>query len=75
MRGKEEEEGRMVVYLFCFVFCFCLSFLVIVVCFVEAVDFVEEGAGFIRRGVVVGGGFRPLRALRTLRPAGCLEFG
>jgi len=23
----------------------------------------------------VGGGFRPLRALRTLRPAGCLEFG
>ena len=24
---------------------------------------------------IVGGGFRPLRALRTLRPAGCLEFG
>jgi len=23
----------------------------------------------------VGGGFRPLRAPRTLRPAGCLEFG
>ena len=28
-----------------------------------------RGASFIRRGVVVGGGFR------TLRLAGCLEFG
>jgi len=39
------------------------------------VEFDGHGAGFIGRGVVVGGGFRSLCVLRTLRPAGCLEFG
>ena len=43
--------------------------------FTKGLDFAVDGAGFIRRGVVVGGGFRSLWALRTLRPAGCLEFG
>jgi len=44
-----------------FISCYCCLFL-------RVVYFLGEGAGFVRRGVVVGGGFRPLRALRTLRP-------
>jgi len=35
----------------------------------------HHAATLFQYSAVVGGGFRPLRALRTLRPAGCLEFG
>ena len=79
VRSKEAEEGRIIVCLLCFFFCFPVFVLFVISCYCclscQVVYFVGEGAGFVKRGVVVGGGFRPLRALRTLRPAGCLEFG
>ena len=65
----------MVACLFCF-FCFLFLFDISCYCclFCRVVYVVGEGAGFVKRGVVVGGGFRPLRTLQTLPPAGCLEF-
>jgi len=84
IRWRQREKGAF--FLFCFVFfvffllpgfkiglflCLlfdCLSFHL-------QRSLTGMGAGFVRRGVVVGGGFRLLRAPRTLRPAGCLEFG
>jgi len=72
--GGRRENGSMFAVFFLFVFvlffisCYCCLFR-------QVIYFLGEGAGFVRRGVVVGGGFRPLRALRTLRPTGCLEFG
>lgn len=55
---------------------FCLSLLAMFVAvFVKEWTLSEDGASFFERGVVVGGGFRTLPAPRTLRAAGCLEFG
>jgi hypothetical protein len=71
-------EGRVVIIVFCFLLlCFLLdlSLCVCSLCGTRGWSFDGHMAGFIRRGVVVGGGFWSLRALRTLRPAGCLEFG
>jgi len=55
------------VYVLFDISCYCCLFC-------RVVYVVGQGAGFVKRGVVVGGGFRPLRVLRTRRPAGCLEF-
>ena len=58
VRGKETEEGRMVACLFCF-FYFLFFFDISCYCclFCRVVYVVGEGAGFVKRGVVVGGGF------------------
>ena len=77
VRRKETEEGRIIACLLCFLFPVYVLFHISCYCrlFCRVVYVVGEGADFVKRGVVVGGGFRPLRALRTLHPAGCLEFG
>ena len=47
------DGSDFLVCLFC-----CVIFVVFV--FTKGLDFTVDGAGFIRRGVVVGGGFRSL---------------
>jgi len=70
--GRRENDCMFAVFLFAVYVLFDISCYCCLFC--RVVYVVGQGAGFVKRGVVVGGGFRPLRVLRTRRPAGCLEF-